>query len=479
VSTPSATVLIVDDRPANRYLVKHTLSRQGFDVLEASTGREALELAHQRPKVIVLDLKLPDILGYEVCRRLKANPSTAHIPILQLSAAFLSNESKVHALESGADAFLAQPVDSNLLIATIKSLVRLHDAEANTRLLGQQWQATFDALSEGVALIDPAGAVLRTNRAMTGFLDRSYGQIERLDFRELMRDCFQIDLGPLDFTQGHEVERNSRFFHFSLAPVLAQETVSGSIFILSEFTEQKRAQAAIVLNERFVATGRMANTIAHEINNPLEAVTNLLYLLNSSLSDEVVAKDYLASAQEELARVSRIARQILSFNRESSVPVSIELPELLEDVVAFSGRDLLQRQINVRREWPESLPMDAFPAQLRQVFLNLLRNAIEASGEGREIRIRATSVSRWGPQLEPAVRVSFADNGVGIQKDNLRKIFEAFYSTKELKGSGIGLWLSQNIVQQHRGRIHVKSCTSCKHSGTCFTVVLPLSQPGN
>ncbi|WP_263359868.1 ATP-binding response regulator [Acidicapsa ligni] len=476
MTSSPARVLIVDDRPANRYLVTHTLRRLGFDVLEASTGKEALELANQHPKVVILDVKLPDILGYEVCRRLKANPLTAHIPVLQLSAAFLSSESKVHALESGADAFLAQPVDSNLLIATVKSLIRLHDAEASTRLLGQQWQATFDALSEGVALIDMSGAVQRSNRAMTGFLGRSYSQIEAVSFQELMHHSFGIEIGATDFTPAREVERDSRYFRFSLAPVISQETLSGSILVLSEITDQKRAQAAIVVNERFVATGRMANTIAHEINNPLEAITNLLYLLNTSLSDQETSKKYLTSAQEELDRVSRIARQILSFNRESLVPVSILLPELLNDVLAFSNRDILKKNLKIRKEWPTNLRIDGYPAQLRQVFLNLLRNAVEASFENGQIRIRVSQISKWGPNLEPVVRVSIADNGVGISSAVLPRIYEAFYSTKELKGSGIGLWLSANIVQEHRGRITVRSCHASLNSGTCFTVVLPCIQ---
>ena len=113
------TILVVDDRPANRYTVAHALKRAGYDVIEAETGTEALELAKQVPSAILLDVKLPDILGCEVCRRLKANPRTSHIPVLQLSAAFVDNESRVYALESGADAYLTQPVEANVLVATM------------------------------------------------------------------------------------------------------------------------------------------------------------------------------------------------------------------------------------------------------------------------------------------------------------------------------------------------------------------------
>jgi CheY-like chemotaxis protein len=180
------TVLVVDDREANRYTTVHALTRSGFQVVEASSGKEALELSRSLPSVIVLDVRLPDILGYDVCRRIKANTQTRHIPVLQLSSAFLSNESKLFALESGADAYLIQPADPVVLVATVKSLVRLHAAESQAQLAARQWQTTFDALSEGVAMIDRTGLILRCNRAMTSLLGRSYGEIENRDLRELL-----------------------------------------------------------------------------------------------------------------------------------------------------------------------------------------------------------------------------------------------------------------------------------------------------
>lgn len=470
------SILVVDDRPANRYIVVHTLKRSGFRVIEASTGKEALELASELPKVIVLDVKLPDILGYEVCRRIKANPQTSHIPILQLSAAFLSDESKVHALESGADSFLTQPVEPNVLIATVKSLVRLHDAESQTRQLGQQWQATFDALHEGVALIDSFDTIQRCNRAMTLLLDRTYGQIEGLGFAEFAKKQFGIDIEKHNRTQTQEVQLGSRYFRFTLTPVVMQEVQAGSIFILSEITEQKLAQAALVVNERLVATGRMANTIAHEINNPLEAITNLLYLLDTSLEEPEMAHEHLAAAQEQLSRVSRIARQILSFNRESAVPISLQVSALLEDVLALNNREILRKDIIIRKEWPEDTTIEGFPAQLRQVFSNLLRNAIEASHPVQEIRMRVSRLREWGGRREPAIRISFGDHGVGIPAENIGRVYEAFYTTKELKGSGIGLWLSLNIVQEHRGSIRVRSRSQSVVSGTCFSIILPSKQ---
>lgn len=487
-----STILVVDDRPASRYTVVHALKRAGFSVLEASTGREALELCAQHPAVVVLDVKLPDILGYEVCRRIKANRNTSHILVLQLSAAFLSDESKVHALESGADAFLTPPVDPNVLSATVRSLVRLHNAEVNNRRLGDQWQATFDSLGEGVALVDPSGIIQRSNRALTVILDRSYREIEGKSVSELLYECFGIKPGAAQASrvqnssiQNSSIENSSiqnstvqeaqvgtRYFRFSQSSIVREEVESGGIFIVSEITEQKRAQAALVINERLAATGRIANTIAHEINNPLEAITNLLFLMARCLDTPEVASGYLAEAQEQLSRVSRIARQILTFNRESSSPVSVPLYELLDDVLALNNRAIVSKGLVIEKEWDESVTVRGFPAQLRQVFSNLLRNAIEASEPGKKVRLRISG-HRAGAASEPCARVSFADYGTGIPKENINRIFEAFFTTKDLKGSGVGLWLSNSIVQEHNGRIQVKSCTDPRHSGTCISVRLP------
>jgi two-component system NtrC family sensor kinase len=476
MSPIQATILVVDDRPASRYPVVHALKRAGFAVMEASTGKEALELSTRLPAVIILDVKLPDILGYEVCRRVKANATTSHILVLQLSAAFLSNESKIHALESGADAFLTPPVEPNVLVATVRSLVRLHDAELRNRRLGEQWQTTFDALSEGVALVDEIGIIQRSNRAMTTILNRSYGQIEGRSIPDLLRESFGPAFQLEESLPVQEAQVGTRYFRFNLSPVVRSGVEAGSIFIVSEITDQKRAQAAFLINERLAATGRMANTIAHEINNPLEAITNLLYLMNGALKTPEVAAKFLGAAHEELSRVSRIARQILSFNREAAVPVPIRLFELLEDVLALNNRTMIAKTIEIEKEWDESIVVSGFPAQLRQVFSNLLRNAIEASNPGKKILLRISRSQRWSNSQEPSARVSFADQGCGIPRENMERIFEAFFTTKELKGSGIGLWLSTTIVQEHRGRIQVRSCTRPLRSGTCVSVVLPRQQ---
>jgi two-component system, NtrC family, sensor kinase len=473
LTAKKTTVLIVDDRVANRYTTSHALTRAGFEVIEAATGMEALEISKQLPTVIILDVKLPDILGYEVCRRIKSNLQTRHIPVLQLSAAFLSNESKLYALESGADAYLIQPADPVVLVATVKSLVRLQRAESQARLAAKQWQATFDALNEGVAILDSSNIVQRCNRAMTNLLDRSYSEIEGRTLVELTRECFDFD--PSRSGEGFpiEVQSKKRFFRLSEAPIYSQGESTGCIFIVAETTQRKLAEQAILSSERLAATGRIAHTIAHEINNPLEAITNLVYLLQSSLDKPEIAREYLDTATTELARVSRISRQILSFNRESAVPVRIDLGALIDDVLALNNRAVVDKGLKIWKDWKDAFEIRGFPAQLRQVFSNLLRNATEASFLDGQILIRISSSRLGCDPIRPAIRVTIADQGVGISHSNLEKIFDAFFTTKELKGSGVGLWLSSSIVREHGGRMQVRSSTKFSRSGTCMSVLLP------
>ena len=470
------TILIVDDRPVNRYTIAHALKRAGYDVVEAATGAEGLELAKQIPSAILLDVKLPDILGYEVCRRLKANPRTSHIPVLQLSAAFVDNESRIYALESGADAYLSQPIEPSVLVATIRSLVKTHEAESLAKLSAKQWQSTFDALSEGVAVLDESGRILRCNRAMSSLLDLPYADIEGKMLGEFIDGSLLPLLTKDDQIKVLDVSYGSLYFRAQIEAVFLDDNPSGSILVLSDFTRRRLAEHAALMNERLAATGRMAHTIAHEINNPLEAITNLLYLLKSSETGSKEAAEYLSAAEAEVARVSRIAKQILTFHRESASPVFIDLSSLMEDVLALNNRAIVEKNLDVLTDWNREIQVEGFPAQLRQVFSNIIRNAIDASNIKGRLRIKINRTFLGHDLLEPAARVTVADSGCGIPREYLGKVFDAFFTTKELRGTGVGLWVSSTIVQEHRGRIQVRSSIKPERAGTSISVLLPVNR---
>ena len=177
-----------------------------------------------------------------------------------------------------------------------------------------------------------------------------------------------------------------------------------------------------------------------------------------------------------MARVSRIAKQILTFHRESASPISVDLRSLMEDVLALNNRAIVEKNLDVRKEWVASISVEGFPAQLRQVFSNIFRNAIDASEIGGKIHLRI-SRSFLGRNLEEkAARITIADGGVGIAKENVPRVFDAFFTTKELKGTGVGLWLSSTIVQEHGGRIQLKTRVLPDRSGTTISVLLPITR---
>ncbi len=474
MSEAQRTILVIDDREENRYTLRHALERAGFLITEASTGKEALERSRELPDVIVLDVRLPDILGYEVCRRIKANPQTGHIPVLQLSAAFTTTESKLYALESGADSYLIQPADPLVLVATVRSLLRLHEAEKQSRSAAQQWAATFDALSEGVSIIRN-NVVERCNRAMTTLLGVSYSQIEGHQYDDILQRYFSIaDALPLE-DASRLVRMEHRVFQLSTSCLPADGGTTGCMLIVADVTPQKQAEEALLLNERLAATGRLAHTIAHEINNPLEAITNLIYLVQGSSALESEERGFLETAASEVERVSQIARQILSFHRETREAVDVPISELVRDVLGLSARAAAEKHLLIDVRVNDSLHVLGYPSRLRQVFTNIIRNAIEAAAVGTTLSVRINRAKLHVDPRNPipAIRVSIFDQGEGIPEAIRSRICEPFFTTKEERGSGVGLWLTATIVEEHHGKLQLRSRTGHTKAGSCFSVLLP------
>lgn len=231
-----------------------------------------------------------------------------------------------------------------------------------------------------------------------------------------------------------------------------------------DLTDRKRAEAALRVNEKLAATGRLASTLAHEINNPLAAVTNLIYLLRANPALNEVAAQQLAMADTEIRRVSHITRKLLSFHREPTQPVLVDLPLLLDEVAELYRPRLQEKRLEINSEHKQVPPITAYPGEMRQVFANLVGNAIEATPEGGRLRLRVNA-GRGG-----TVRVLVADTGPGIPRENVARIFDPFFTTKGEKGTGLGLWITRDLVSKHGGQIKVRS----SKRGTCFIVLLPV-----
>src|SRR4029077_15665512 len=196
-------VLLVDDTEQNRYVLSRILTRAGLTVEQCGTGKMALEKVRDLPDLVILDVKLPDMSGYQVCQRIKSDPLTASVPVLQISASFVSNESKAQALEGGADGYLTHPIDATVLVATVRSLLRLKQVETISRESAQQWQSTVDALPEYLVLLDTENKVVRCNRAFVELSGKTFKEVIGHDGVAILQHV----LGSADFLAHTETSR--------------------------------------------------------------------------------------------------------------------------------------------------------------------------------------------------------------------------------------------------------------------------------
>jgi signal transduction histidine kinase len=258
----------------------------------------------------------------------------------------------------------------------------------------------------------------------------------------------------------------------TVSPVLDETgEIIGASKIARDIGSQKRAQEVLRKNEKLAVIGRMAASIAHEINNPLEAVTNLLYLLEDHTLDAEGAQ-YLADAQRELARVAAIAARTLSFHRNAIQPAYAQAARILDETLDFNRPRLVLGHIEVCKRYRTAPRILCLEGELRQVFMNLVGNAAEAmpAGGRLSVRVRSGTDPKTGAAM---VRVTIADTGVGMDRITLARLFEPFYTTKGSAGTGLGLWISEEIVRKHQGRVQVRSCQTEGRAGTVFVVHLP------
>ncbi|HEY0161728.1 MAG TPA: ATP-binding protein [Edaphobacter sp.] len=241
----------------------------------------------------------------------------------------------------------------------------------------------------------------------------------------------------------------------------------------------RRTQDSLLANEKLAVSGRLAAAIAHEIHNPLDSVSNLLYLLRTGATEEE-SRQFIDMAESELARVTQISRAMLGLYRESRAPVPVDLKEILEEVLLLMEHRFHELNVTARTELPEQVVIDAFPSELRQVFTNLISNAAEAAGKGGEVRgeIRIDASHFQASADKPAgAIIHIVDNGTGIPEEVRPQLFQPFFTTKGEHGTGLGLWVSQGIVSKHGGSIEIASDTSPASHGTVVTVTLAERPP--
>ncbi len=347
-------------------------------------------------------------------------------------------------------------------------------------------EAIYNSVDLGLGLLDVKDfRYFRVNERMAAMFARSADEVVGVSILE-----FAPDIAGLKATLDRVVAGESvtglqlegelatspgehRYWTFDYVPVRASDgTVVAISSAVIEVTEARRREAALLQTEKLAAVGRLAASIAHEINNPLESVTNLLYLARNSKSfDEV--QNYLDTAERELRRVSVISNQTLRFYKQSSKPSEASCLNLFSSVLDIYQGRLVNSRVEVEKRKRAQRPVECFDGEIRQVLNNLVGNAIDAMHpEGGRLILRSRDGRNWKTGKKGLV-LTVADTGTGMSSAVLRKVFDAFYTTKGIGGTGLGLWVSREIVARHHGELRVRSSPDERHRGTVFTLFLP------
>ncbi len=489
----AATILLVDDTDAQRYALSRVLRSGGFRVEEAASGAEALQKLAVHPDLILLDVGLPDVDGFEICRRIKNNPATSSIPVLQMSASYVSARHRVKGLEGGADGYLTPPLEGPELLANVKAMLRLRAAEDRASKQADEIEAAraelhavLQSLAEGLLRLDRNGCICYANSAAERLLGYPSDAIRGFPFHDLVHRDLSSCAGencPIARVSGDLKGTYESMFvrkdghpltiEYTASPYAVGGEVEGVVVSFRDIGERKRSEEALRATEKLASTGRMAATIAHEINNPLEAITNLIYLISVSPNLDSDTRRYVDMAQAELSRVTHISKQTLGFYRQSSGAGEFSLSDVAEGVLSVMERKLKAAEIEVVRRYQSKIMLHGHAGEMRQVISNLILNAMEAVGSKGRIWLHIRKSRDWRNGRE-GVRFMITDSGSGIPRNKLKLIFEPFFTTKQEKGTGLGLWVSNGIVHKHGGFMRVRSTQSPKGHGTCFAIFLPL-----
>jgi PAS domain S-box-containing protein len=450
---------------------------------------------------------MPDVDGFELADIIRQHPRFQKTAIIFISGVHLTDSDKIQGYRSGAVDYISVPVVPEVLLSKVGIFVELHrktrmleslNSELEQRVKERteelrQSQEQFrlraemiELASDAITVRDMNGATQFWNAGAEALYGWSREEMIGRDMHRILQTAFPVPRAEVDAAlrqqgswQGHLTQKTKNGSEIIVACRKTLNDEGDAVLDVSrDITAQSRAEEALREAERLAAMGRVAGIIAHEINNPLAAITNLFFLLRNHPSLDADARRFAALAEQELDRVSHITRQTLSFYRESKQPISVHLPDLIESVLALQESALQTSQIVLRRKYAASSVVWGFPVELRQVFLNLIVNATQAMPDGGILGVRVREITDWTKQ-ETMVAISILDTGIGIRPEDARRMFDPFFTTKSTKGTGLGLWISKGIVQKYEGRISYRTYHHAHGFITCFRVLLPVGRNPN
>ena len=481
------SIILVEDNDDDAALLERHLRRTGmsFRITRVQTAAEMRSALHnvETPDLVLADYNLPEFSGPAALQTLKA--ANLDIPFIMLSGA-VSEETAVAAMRAGAHDYVSKQNLARLVPAIHRELreavIRSNQLAAETALHASEarFHSLVEAMPVGLLISDALGRITYANYAAERLLHSSGGG--------LLAGSITLQAICPALTGAHAALGNNAISTEPFESVCATlngnnvEVLIGIAFLnpeagsqyrqlavfIADLTIQKKSEELLRRTEKLAVAGRFAASISHEINNPLEAIINCLYLIShTDLSAQ--ARSYLELAQKELDRVSQITVQTLRFYRASTRPALTDIPELIETVLTLLESRLRDQNIVVVRDFRDQPAICTHDGEIRQVVANLIGNAIDALPHGGRIVVRA-SLSRDKLNNEGVV-ITVADNGIGMDASTRRRIFEPFFSTKGDTGTGLGLWISCEIAVKHKGSLRVRSRRATPQgtpSGTVF-----------
>ena len=271
--------------------------------------------------------------------------------------------------------------------------------------------------------------------------------------------------------------KNGELFPVSvtISPIIdSSGTVIGASKIARDMSDKKRVEQLLIQSEKLAATGRMAAAIAHEINNPLESVVNVIFLARQNSSPDTRVHQLLITAEQELERVSHLARQTLGYYKDTGAPTLVHIHDLLQNVLSVYNSKILSAGISVDSRFNDMQKISVSKGEMLQVFSNIIANAIDAMKQGGALTI--TTRNLLSSSVE-GLEIQIRDTGIGIEQENLSRVFEPFFTTKGILGTGIGLWVAKQLVTRRGGQISIASSTDQKDSGTTVAIFIPFDNP--
>jgi two-component system, NtrC family, sensor kinase len=531
--TESVNILMVDDQPGKLLSYRAILQDLGENLIAAASGKEALELLLEREVAIILmDVSMPDLDGFELADLIRQHPRFQRTAIIFISAVHLTDLDRMKGYQRGAMDYISVPVVPELLRAKVSVFADLYRKTRELELLNRELEQRvlarteqlgkseeqvrslnnqlhqrvaeletiiterermeqilrqraelLDLASEAIMVRDLNGTLQFWNSGATALYGWEPDEVLGKNLHQILNTKFPVPNREIESTisegrrwEGNLVQytRDGREIVVACRKILQHDGKKPRLVleICRDITASLQAEEALRRTERLAAMGRMAGIVAHEINNPLESIVNLFYLLQRHPSLDQEARRYAVTAEQELLRISHITRQTLSFYREPTQAIPVAIPTLLDDILELQSRQLQANGIRVERRYGNSEIVQGFPVELKQVFLNLITNAMQAMPAGGRLRLHVQQSYRAVTQ-GAGVRVSILDTGSGIRPEDAKRLFEPFFTTKSIKGTGLGLWICKGIVEKYEGTIDFRSTSLPGRNVTCFSVFIP------